>query len=214
MDLMEIVFAAGIALSAYLIGGVPFGWIIGRAHGVDIRTVGSCNIGATNVTRVIGPWWGKLCFLCDFLKGFLPTIAVRTLIAYGVLKDPYELLPALVIFFVVAGHIWPVYLKFRGGKGVATAAGSIAAVAWISTLFALALWVVLFKTTRYVSLASIVAAAALPVAAIALRVTGVTQTGIPALILFLLLGALTILKHKSNIRRLLDGTENRFGAKK
>ena len=125
---------AVFAVTAFLIGGIPFGYLIGKWNGKDIRKEGSCNIGATNVTRVVGKWWGKLCFLLDFLKGALPVFTAVALVR----NDSYGIVPAVTAFAVVAGHIWPVYLKFKGGKGVATAAGAFLPLCWAALLIALA----------------------------------------------------------------------------
>lgn len=204
---------AAVLIAAYLTGSVPFGFIIGKFHGIDIREHGSGNIGATNVTRVIGPMTGKLCFFLDFLKGALPSGLVLYLTEYAhAVDDPYRLLPALAAFAVVAGHIWPLYLKFKGGKGVATAAGAILALSPWAVATALAVWVIVFKASRYVSVASITAAVVLPAAAVLLRVFQLSNAGAASIALFILLGALTILKHTSNIKRLMNGTENRFSS--
>jgi glycerol-3-phosphate acyltransferase PlsY len=197
--------------AAFLIGGIPFGFLIGKWNGKDIRKEGSCNIGATNVTRVVGKWWGKLCFLLDFLKGALPVF----LVMHVVKDDPYGIFPAAVAFAVVAGHIWPVYLKFKGGKGVATAAGAFLPLCWPALLTALTVWVLVFLTSRYVSLASILAAAVFLLTAFLFYVLfpGIGP-GSACLIPILVLSLLTIYKHRSNITRLLNGTENRFEKRK
>lgn len=201
------------AVGAFLIGGIPFGYIIGKLNGKDIRKEGSCNIGATNVTRVVGKWWGKLCFLLDFLKGALPVTAAVLLSK----DDPYGVLPAVTAFLVVAGHIWPVYLKFKGGKGVATAAGAFLPLSWAAIVTALIVWALVFLTTRYVSLASITAAVIFALTAVIfyiifpeLSLFPGYKTGVACLIPIVLLSILTIVKHRSNIKRLLEGTENRF----
>ena len=201
------------ALGAFLIGGIPFGFIIGKLNGKDIRKEGSCNIGATNVTRVIGKWWGKLCFLLDFLKGALP-VTTAVLLSRN---ESLGVLPAVTAFMVVAGHIWPVYLKFKGGKGVATAAGAFLPLSWAALVTALIVWVLVFLTTRYVSLASISAAVIFAVAAIVFYILFPNIVLIPGYVIgkaclvpIVLLSVLTIVKHKSNIVRLLNGTENRF----
>lgn len=201
------------AIGAFLIGGIPFGFIIGKLNGKDIRKEGSCNIGATNVTRVVGKWWGKLCFLLDFLKGALPVTAAVLLSR----NESLGVLPAVTAFMVVAGHIWPVYLKFKGGKGVATAAGAFLPLSWAALVTALVVWVLVFLTTRYVSLASISAAVIFAVAAIVFYILFPNIVLIPGypigkvcLVPIVLLSVLTIVKHKSNIVRLLNGTENRF----
>lgn len=201
------------AVGAFLIGGIPFGYIIGKLNGKDIRKEGSCNIGATNVTRVVGKWWGKLCFLLDFLKGAVPVTAAVLLSK----DDPYGILPAVTAFLVVAGHIWPVYLKFKGGKGVATAAGAFLPLSWAAIVTALIVWALVFLTTRYVSLASITAAVIFALTAVIfyiifpeLSLFPGYKTGVACLIPIVLLSILTIVKHRSNIKRLLEGTENRF----
>ena len=182
---------------------------------MDIRTQGSCNIGATNVTRVVGKWWGKLCFFCDFAKGLLPVLAVR-----GILRQMdcpennlYGLLPVLTALFAVLGHIFPIYLKFKGGKGVSTVAGVVLALHPFSVLIAGAVWAGFFFAFRYVSLASLAAAVALPLSAFALTFAGVKMP-LPTGILLIFFALLTIAKHHSNIRRLLNGTESRFDKKK
>lgn len=199
------------ALTAYLIGSIPFGFIIGQCHGLDIRKEGSGNIGATNVTRVVGPWWGKLCFLLDFLKGFVP-VGIAVLLVNEALVDPLRLMPPLAALSVVLGHIFPAYLKFKGGKGVATAAGAIFPLCPVAVICGLLTWVILFLITRYVSAASIAAAVVLPLVAALLFVLKRPDApdSIISVILFILLGILAIVKHKSNIVRLLNGTENRF----
>lgn len=203
---------AAVLVISYLAGSLPFGFIIGKCHGLDIRREGSGNIGATNVTRVIGPWWGKLCFLLDFLKGLCPAAAAVLLVKHGVLEDPHHLLPAAATLAVVLGHIYPVFLKFKGGKGIATAAGAIFPLCPAAVILGFLSWAAVFLITRYVSLASITAALVLPATAAILHffhLPGATRS-LPSVILFILLGILAILKHLSNIKRLLNGTESRF----
>lgn len=209
------IWAAVCALAAYLLGSIPFGLIIGKANGVDIRTQGSCNIGATNVTRVVGKWWGKLCFFCDFAKGLVPVLAVRFFLNKQGLPDDdfYGLLPVLTAFFAVLGHIFPVYLKFKGGKGVSTVAGVVLALNPLSVVAAGIVWAAFFFIWRYVSLASIAAAVMLPVSAFALTFAGI-RMNLPVGVLLILFSILTIVKHRSNIQRLLNGTESRFEKKK
>ena len=204
----------------YFAGSIPCGYIIGRCHGKDIRNFGSGNIGATNVLRVIGPWWGRLCFLLDFLKGLLPVLAVQILISAGVIVDKSGILPLAVLAGVVAGHMFTCFLKFKGGKGIATAAGGIFAVAPVPLLAALVVWIVVFKISRYVSLGSIIAAAALPFFALLNNwLAGkcdcpvINRLSSAAIIFLCAVALLAILKHKSNIKRLIAGTENRFERK-
>ena len=165
MSTVTILVFVAIFLLSYLIGAIPWGYLIGRGHGVDIRTLGSKNIGATNVTRVIGKWNGRLCFVLDFLKGFIPVFVVTILISKNVIDDKYQILQILAAISAVFGHMFPVYLWFRGGKGVSTAAGAILALAPYSFVIAGIVWVVVYLLSRYVSLASISAAAVLPICA-------------------------------------------------
>ena len=212
---MDMLFYALLIVGAYLVGAIPFGLIIGKLNGVDIRTVGSGNIGATNVTRAVGKTAGKVCFFLDFLKGALPVLAAQ-LIYPGV-----HWLALVCGGAAVIGHIFPVYLKFKGGKGIATAAGGAFAIAPLPLIVALALWGIVFEISRYVSLASIVAAAALPLSALVLRLT-VDPVTAPwylrvktiTVIAFAVIGVLAIFRHRSNIQRLLNGTESRFERKK
>ncbi|MBQ9337074.1 MAG: glycerol-3-phosphate 1-O-acyltransferase PlsY [Lentisphaeria bacterium] len=195
-------------LLAYLVGSIPFGLLIGKLNGKDIRKEGSCNIGATNVTRVVGKWWGKLCFLCDFLKGFLPVFIVMRVY-------PDEgLLIALTALAAMIGHIFPVYLGFKGGKGVSTAAGAALALCPAAVVFAGVVWVAVFLTSRYVSLASLAAALALPVLAWLLKFVADVPLPLPVGILLILFAVLTFWRHRSNIERLANGTESRFERKK
>lgn len=214
-----------VLAAAYLIGSVPFGYLIGRFNGLDIRQHGSGNIGATNVLRVIGRPWGYACFVLDFLKGCLPVLAAIQLASRPEAGDGLlnGLSPLLAAAGTVAGHIWPVYLRFKGGKGVATMIGTVIPLAPLPILAAVAGWLLTFKLSRYVSLASIVAAALLPLAAAALvftRAGGFKPFPLlkpaleqPGLLLLAALGVLVIVKHHANIRRLLNGTENRFAKK-
>lgn len=197
-----------VSAVSYLIGAIPFGYLIGRVYGVDIRKVGSGNIGATNVTRSIGKIPGKVCFFLDFLKGLLPVVLVN--MAFE--KNTAHLALAAGLA-VIIGHMFPVYLRFRGGKGVATAAGVALALAPYPLLCALAVWTATFLCSRYVSLASIAAAAALPVFTAIFFWIGI-GTPFPlagsTLFFFMAIAFLAILRHLSNIKRLLNGTENRF----
>ena len=220
-----------VIVISYLIGSIPFGLLIGKMKGIDVRKEGSGNIGATNVTRVVGKGWGKLCFVLDFLKGALPVLVVSYLTPKELfpvltnllpaacqqymnqLPDPLAVLPSLAAFATVSGHIWPIYLKFKGGKGVSTAAGAILALSPLALIGAALVWVITFFTSRYVSLASILAAGSMPIFLIVLSLCKVNKASIPEIILFILLAILTVLKHSSNIKRLREGTENRFDKK-
>ena len=199
---------------SYLFGSIPWGFIIGKLNGVDVRQEGSKNIGATNVTRCVGKKAGKLCFALDFLKGALPVLAAQYFFRDS--RNIFEYVVIAALFASVIGHMFPVFLKFHGGKGVSTAAGAVMALAPLPLLVALLVWVVVFLVSRYVSLASIAAAAVLPIVAWILYLVkfGSELSRTPSVLIFLtIIALLAILRHHSNIQRLLNGTENRFGKK-
>ena len=209
---MHIAITTAIAaIISYLAGAIPCGLLIGFYNGVDIRKVGSGNIGATNVTRSVSPLAGKLCFFCDFVKGMLPVLLIQAFI-------PGNPLAAIICgLAAILGHMFPVYLKFKGGKGISTAAGVAIALAPLPLLTALAIWGAVFYISRYVSLASIIAAVMLPVSAIIyalLKVGGSVATSRQTIIFFCVIAVLAVVKHTSNIKRLLNGTESRFEKKK
>lgn len=188
---------------AYLIGGIPFGYLIGRLRGIDVRTVGSKNIGATNVFRTVGKKWGLLAFVCDMLKGFFPTLAAKT---WG---GP-DWLPLAVGIACVLGHMLTPYMRFRGGKGVATAFGMLLGL--IPALVGVAFFVfaVLFAASHYISLGSCGAAAFLCVA-IWFPVFGARGVAdLPQCILVSLISLFVIWKHRANLGRLARGTENKI----
>ena len=199
----------------YLVGSIPFGYIIAASRGVDIRKAGSGNIGATNVYRTRGKGPGIMTFALDYAKGLLSVCvlpaAVATLMtlagAAAQPAGPHPLaLPLACAIGTMLGHSFPLYLGFKGGKGVATGVGIVSGLAPHSALLAVGVWIAVFVLGRYVSLASIFAAAAAAVSAWAWhRAEGVF---VPAVVTALAL--LVIVRHRSNIRRLLNGTENRF----
>ena len=193
-----------LTLIAYLFGAVPFGLFVARLNGVDIRAHGSGNIGATNVFRVVGKGWGILTFTLDALKGFLPAFAFP--IAGAVHPDWGVLFGVTAIM----GHTFPVYLKFKGGKGVATSAGMLAGVAPLAVGAGFVSWLITVLISRYVSLASIVAALVVGIS-VWLDPAGKSMLIKSALSLMALL---VIWLHRANIKRLCNGTENRFGKKK
>jgi glycerol-3-phosphate acyltransferase PlsY len=197
---------------AYLLGSVPFGLLIGKCYGVDIRKVGSCNIGATNVTRTVGKWQGKLCFFLDFLKGALPT-AASVFFVYP--ENPWMALG--MGGFAILGHMFPLYLKFKGGKGISTAAGAALVLAPYPLIMALISWIVVFKISRFVSLASIFASAMLPVLALfcgRLGVGNAISLSWQIQLFFIIIGIVAVARDHANIKRLLEGTEYRFEKKK
>lgn len=198
---------------AYLLGAIPSGLLISRACGVDIRRVGSGNIGATNVFRCVGKGWGVLTFACDAFKGFAAAFLLPRLGAW--LGDPVEegiRIPLFCACLSVVGHNWPVFLRFKGGKGVAATVGALLGIAPGATGAGFLLWTFTFLLSRYVSLASIVSAGGAAAFAWAARSPG--ETLLPSVITAL--AALIGWRHKANIRRLLDGSEHRFsfGGKK
>lgn len=200
-----IYFAA--ALVAYVLGSIPFGYIAGLIAGVDIRRRGSGNIGATNTLRVLGKKYGYAVFVADVLKGFL---AVRFALWLAHFDPAANYLIGIVAAFVVVlGHSFPVWLRFRGGKGVAAAAGACLGLLPVATFIAVAVWIGMFLLFRYVSLASIIAAVALALSAWLLG-----NTTDPVLLGFtwLIVGVI-ILRHRSNIVRLFQGREPRFERK-
>lgn len=211
--------------AAYLAGSVPFGLIVGKAKGIDVRKSGSGNIGATNVGRLLGGKYFALVFALDLLKGLLPMLAagmaIRLDAADGSMPaaDPATtyLLWLAVGFAAIAGHLFSVFLKFTGGKGVATSAGVVLGLFpyfTLPALAALAVWSALFARTKIVSLASVAAALVFPVAYLALAIAlGWQPFGQqwPLLAFSLLMAVMIVGRHKANIARLRAGTEHRFG---
>lgn len=202
----ETVVIVGLVLVAYLLGAIPFGFLIGRLNGVDIRRQGSGNIGATNVFRSVGKRWGGLALVLDALKGLLPALFFPTLAATLTTVEAGRGLALLYGCAAVFGHNWPVYLRFKGGKGVATTGGALIGVAPAALGLGLAAWLMVFFVSRYVSLASVTAAFVIPVAAW----WRYHASGLTVPIVLTLLGAVAIVRHRGNIKRLLNGTENRI----
>src|SRR6185437_794522 len=193
---------------AYLLGSIPTGFLVARARGVDIRTVGSGNIGATNAFRVLGKGLGIFVLLMDALKGWIAVQIGAALVNQLLPGAPLEYLRITAGIAAILGHNFTCWLHFKGGKGIATTAGVLLALAPWSLAIILSLFIILFVTTRYVSIGSIAAAFVLPFATwFTTKETGLTVvTGA--------MGALAILKHRKNIHRLLNGTENRIQFKK
>lgn len=187
-------------VGSYLIGAIPTSYIVGRLfRGIDLREHGSKNLGATNLFRVLGWRYAIPVGLFDLTKGALPVLLL------GPLGPSGDLFPLLCGITAVLGHVFSVFVGFRGGKGVATGAGVVLAVAPWAVAVAFAIWIVLVYATGYVSVGSIVAAAAYPGAVYLLH-----PVQRPYLWVHLLLAAAIIWFHRANIRRLLHGTENRF----
>lgn len=200
-----------VALGAYLLGSIPTGFLVARARGVDIRTVGSKNMGATNVFRVLGKGPGIFVLVADAAKGW-GAIALTRYLIQSHYADGGELpavgAPIVAGLFAILGHIYTCWLKFKGGKGIATSAGVMVALVPWALLASLVIWLIAFGVTRYVSVASIAGSGVLPVATW-LTMHDLTLTGITSLV-----ATLVIYKHKGNVQRLRNGTENRFNFRK
>ena len=206
----ELLAYALSGIAAYLLGAIPFGLIIGKSRGVDIRTIGSGNIGATNVFRCVGKGWGIFAFLLDMMKGYLAACGLP-LLAAGFTGEARSMALAIsCTILAVVGHNWPVFLRFRGGKGIATTTGGLLGLAPAAMGIGLLAWALTFMTTRYVSVASM--GAALVAAAASWWLYAAEA---PALSITLtILAAMAIWRHRPNIRRLAQGTENRFDFKR
>jgi glycerol-3-phosphate acyltransferase PlsY len=199
---------AGIALGAYLLGSIPFGYIIVKLReGRDIRASGSGNIGATNVARTAGPAAGVVTLLLDLAKGYL-AVWLAAKFSGGCLNCMMVSAVAVVL-----GHMFPVWLKFKGGKGVATGVGAFVLICWPAVAGALVVWLVVVGIWRYVSLGSIIAAASLPLLMYRLY-EPLGEPPLAVTIGTILISALIILKHQENIGRLVRGTENRLKFKR
>ena len=208
-----MVTLAAVLIASYLLGSIPFGYLAGQLVGIDIRKVGSGNVGATNVVRVLGKRYGYPVFALDFLKGF-GAVKISMLMAPGPPPEwnSPEIFGILAAMCSVLGHLYPPWLKFNGGKGVATSAGALLALAPVATLIGIAIWVVMFWLTRYVSLASITAAVVLPIVILVVR-SHDQNNGRPLVYSSVCVAAVVIWRHRSNLSRLIRGTEPRFTRK-
>lgn len=209
-----------MTIAAYLMGSIPFGYLIARSRGVNIFQEGSGNIGATNVGRVLGRGPGNLCFALDVLKGLAPTLASGLVLGtLGNLDAP----PGVVWIWLlspvaaVAGHMYSPWLGFRGGKGVATGLGALLGVYWVltfSVVGALVVWLVVLRVWRYVSLASVCAAVSVPIWALVLPLAvhqRLEPSTLPMLIAAMLLAVLVVYRHRGNLARIRNGQEPRRG---
>jgi glycerol-3-phosphate acyltransferase PlsY len=198
---------------SYLLGSIPFGYLAGRIAGIDIRKTGSGNIGATNVVRVLGKQYGYAVFALDFLKGFA-AVKMSMLIAAGArleLSSP-EMFGILAAVGSVIGHCFSPWLKFKGGKGVATSAGALFGLMPLAALIGTAIWILIFWLTRYVSLASVASAIALPLVIFVIGWEDQTY-GKPLFWFSVIIAVVVIWRHRSNLSRLLRGSEPRFTRK-
>lgn len=193
-----------LLVAAFLLGSIPVGYILPKLiRGIDVRTTGSGNTGFTNVYRAAGVVLGTIVLVVDMGKGALAVYLARA-------GGGGEGLAVLAGFAAIAGNVWSPFLRFRGGKGAATAGGVFFTLIPIETAISLLLFIAVVGATRFVSLGSITAVAALPASLIVIARLRHTPVSIPALGLTLLVTVLIVLRHRSNIRRLLDGTESRF----
>lgn len=184
-------------LGAYLLGSIPTGLLLGKAYGIDVRKEGSGNIGATNLYRTVGRKVGVVTLIGDCLKGLVPVLAARE---FGLNTDQV----AWIGLAAFCGHVFSIFLRFKGGKGVATALGVFLALSPISVAIAVGVFLVLVLKWRYVSLGSIIAAGIMPVA------VSLLGGGRVMLMVTALIAVIVIIKHFENIKRLAAGTENKF----
>lgn len=205
-------------LFAYLVGSIPFGYLAGKMNGIDLREHGSKNIGATNTFRVLGKKWGIPVFICDVLKGLLPVLAMKSHLGVDLTACTTAEMGWLIgsLMAAVLGHTFTCFLKFKGGKGIATALGALIAFSPFIAGAALAVWLTCMVCTRYVSLSSILAAVGVECAILWQCLGDATCSGadIVAVSFISALVVLVIVKHRSNVTRLLNGTEPRAFSKK
>lgn len=213
---VQFLFWSSCIVFSYLIGSFPAGYLVGLWCGIDIRQHGSGNIGATNVVRVLGKKWGGLVFGIDFFKGLIPVVLAmyggRTI---GIV--PVSAPGALAALMSLLGHSFPCWLAFRGGKGISTSAGIIVGLFPASFLFCLGSWLLIFFTTGYVSLASLVGSAMLPITVTFFYFFGAhynwpfwIRGDWLSLTLSFLMASVVVWRHRSNLKRLFEGTESNF----
>ena len=214
MSMDAVIYFVGLPLLGYIAGATPFGFLAGKAKGVDIRKHGSGNIGATNVLRILGKPIGVSVFLADFLKGALPVLLSVYLVGRdGVPLQAFgrDVVPVFVALATILGHNFTFWLGFKGGKGVATSAGALVALMPLALGVGAIVWGLLFFTTRYVAVASMGAALSIPVTVV-VQSAAAGAVNVPKLALAVVVAAMVVVRHSSNIRRLRDGTEHRFGS--
>ena len=198
-----------VFLLSYLCGSLPSGYIIGKLNGIDIRKYGSHNIGATNVRRVLGRDWSFLCFLLDFLKGYLPVVLIGHRFG-GTLAIGAGMGGIIAAIGSILGHVFPVWLHFKGGKGVATSLGALLGIALLPVAIGGLVWLIVFEIRRIVSLASMAAMTAIALSALVFRLLGIYMVSWPGIVLLVIVAVLVIIRHHENIARLRNGTEATF----
>jgi glycerol-3-phosphate acyltransferase PlsY len=209
-----------LIVAAYLAGSIPFGLLVGWMKGIDVRRLGSGNIGASNVGRLLGKPYFFLVMFLDLLKSLLPMLLASWLTAQEPRSAQMYVLILMVGFFAILGHMFSIFLKFKGGKGVATSTGVLLGL-WpfytLPGLVTIGVFIILFMATRYISVGSLGAAVTFPIAYLIFSLSmGWKPFGeqCPLLIFALVIAAMVIFKHRSNISRLRAGTENRMGRSK
>lgn len=202
----RVILTILLGVLSYLIGAIPFGYVLVYLRkGIDVRTIGSKNLGATNAARALGARWFAVVFAFDFLKGFVPAFFMGKLA-----MNQFDAPAWIGIVYGVAamsGHIWPVYLKFKGGKGVATAGGAVIGIVPGPAGLAAIVFVVTLLSVRMVSLGSILASISLPLTYAILYASDLSGITFASLIA---IAVLVVVKHRTNLQRIFDGTENRI----
>jgi glycerol-3-phosphate acyltransferase PlsY len=199
----------GLAIFAFLLGSIPFGMLLARAKGVDIRSVGSGNIGATNVVRALGPKVGLAVFVLDVLKGTIPALIAKQAVQAPVGEVQIQTISMLMGVIAILGHMFSPFIGFKGGKGVATGFGAALGAIPGAALVGLAVISLTVALTRYVSLGSILAAISVPIVSML-----VFRDSLQLLPILVVMAAFIIWKHRANIERLRNGTESKFAFKK
>ena len=206
-----IISGLSVLFWSYLIGSIPNGYMIGKFNGLDIRRHGSKNIGATNVRRILGRPWGIACFILDFLKGLVPVMFIGHVIggSWAIGAGYGGLIAAIG---AVLGHVFPIWLMFRGGKGVATSLGVVCGLAPLSFVVGILFWLLSYYVIYrgVVSFASMVAVLMMAVSALIFKLTVFDDISWVTIFLLFFLAIIVIIRHRENIKRILEGTENSF----
>lgn len=206
-----IISGLSVLFWSYLIGSIPNGYMIGKFNGLDIRRHGSKNIGATNVRRILGRPWGIACFILDFLKGLIPVMVIGHVIggSWAIGAGYGGLIAAIG---AVLGHVFPIWLMFRGGKGVATSLGVVCGLAPLSFVVGILFWLLSYYIIYrgVVSFASMLAVLMMAVSALVFKLTVFDDISWVTIFLLFFLAIIVIVRHRENIKRILEGTENSF----